>query len=481
MRRAISRLCGVMLGVTFCSPQSENPAPSTFTAALRASRTAPEPSVAVKAATDQFAPTVPHLPQAPLAPSAPDGQRPPSRSAAPLAGSQAGDIWRQWQRLVAVRAYQQLPIVAADLAESLQAGASWEVYGEIENLLADGNLDFDVRAQLVELLGEIATPDALSILLKVASRGTDSPLYAPALNSIAQIGDNHWGGRFHEELSPLLEDAWQTIGSADHPLLLAVARAIVGIGAPSGMRLMIDSLLGANPMELTKDEVRRKQFVAFTEIPKVTNPAAVPTFRDWLAEAGNSTIAKGEGSGVTSATAVGSASAASTEAPKVSKPAAVPRPRDLPNGTVDGIIGETVTDASQLPRAVPDTPKTLPVETLIDDAATSESGGFQPSEAAVIGTTSVEPPVPVSVVGAAETAPSVVSPLADVARGALVSIGTSEALGTLVEAGLSPADVSATGGTDADFSGKAGGEITTVDRPSEAGSSPVAPAEAPSN
>ncbi len=189
------------------------------------------------------------------------------------------ELWRRWLRLVERQLYQQIPIANALLAEGLRSGSGAEIYQEIAGLLRDAGLSYAVRAQLVDLLGEIATPEALALLLEVAGQGMESPMYAPALNSISHIGENRWGGRFHEELSPLLEEAWKAADDQDRPYLVAVTRAIVGIGAPSGIGLMLDTLAGKSSEPASSDTGRSKRLAAFTETPKVVNPAAVPVMR----------------------------------------------------------------------------------------------------------------------------------------------------------------------------------------------------------
>ncbi|MGZ8245303.1 hypothetical protein [Methylomagnum sp.] len=207
------------------------------------------------------------------APPAPEA----SSSAEPA--PDAYEVWRRWLRLVEQRAYQQMPIANALLADRLRSGGGAEIYQEIANLLRDENLLFQVRSQLVELLGEIATPEALALLLDLADQGMESPLYAPALNTISHIGENRWGGRFHEELSPLLEQAWKDAGNTDWPYLMAVTQAIVGIGAPSGMGLLLDTLAGRDSAAASSGETRGKRVAVFQETPKVTNPAAVSVLK----------------------------------------------------------------------------------------------------------------------------------------------------------------------------------------------------------
>lgn len=221
----------------------------------------------------------------PPPPARPDTLETPVPPAFPLPAaetpSDAYELWRRWQHLVEQRAYQQIPIANALLADSLRSGDGTAIYQEIANLLRDEGLDFQVRTQLVELLGEIGTPEALGLLLRLADQGMESPLYAPTLNTIGRIGENRWGGRFHEELSPVLEQAWRNAADTDWPYLVAVTRGIVSIGAPSGIGLLLDTLASrdTSPASTATDQTRRKQVVVFAETPNVTNPAAIPVLK----------------------------------------------------------------------------------------------------------------------------------------------------------------------------------------------------------
>lgn len=291
-RLRISQACLLIAGLLLSSALKEphfSPASGrgSLPAPPSAASTAimPEPADPGGQATAAPAPTDPPSPAdgRAEAPSLPD----PAPAFEP-ARQDAYDLWRRWLRLVEQRAYQQIPIVNAMLAESLRSDGGADIYQEIANLLRDVSLPFQVRSQLVELLGEIATPEALALLLDLADQGMESPMYAPALNAISHIGENRWGGRFHEELSPLLEQAWKSMESSDWPYLVAVTQAIVGIGAPSGIGLLLDTLASRDEKPSSSQESRGKRVVAFTETPKVTNPAAVSVLKGAVIDTGAS-------------------------------------------------------------------------------------------------------------------------------------------------------------------------------------------------
>jgi len=203
---------------------------------------------------------------------------PPVPRADPSVQAEArpAELWQQWQRLLSGNALQQLPILNALLAESLRSHADAVVYGEISSLLGAPDLSLQAKSLLIDLLGEAATPEALQLLLEAASEGSRSPLYGPSLNTISHIGDNHWGGRFHEELSAVLEQAWSgDIGEA--ALVRAITRAIVAVGSPSGIQMLLDTLAGRGSVDDSMEVLRSKQIAVFKELPKVSNPAAMST------------------------------------------------------------------------------------------------------------------------------------------------------------------------------------------------------------
>lgn len=191
----------------------------------------------------------------------------------------AHDLWQKWQYLLLEKkAYQQMPILNARLAVQLRKGGGANIYEDIRNLLINNDLEVTIRAQLIELLGEIATPKALALILESAQQGIQSPLYGPALHTVSRIAENHWGARFHPELSPLLERAWRTSDDlTDESYIRAIGQAMATIGTPGSVVALLDTLLNNPSASLTNDIIRKK--IAFSEIPKITNPAAVPVLK----------------------------------------------------------------------------------------------------------------------------------------------------------------------------------------------------------
>lgn len=235
--------------------------------------------------------------------SPPDETLPPEPNGLSPAMADEGDgdwrnqapaqLWQRWQILLKQRNFQQMPIMGFMLAESLRKAPDPDVYQGIAALLAHRNIPVEGKALLVGLLGEIATPDSLTQLLQIAENHQSSPLYIPVLQVIAHIGDNRWDGRFHEELSPILEEAWNSTEIGDPVFIDAIANAIAVLGAPTGVYQLLSTVAGENRSNDSEDKKRIKQRAAFGAIPKTRNPGAVPTLSSWLNAGGSASTPSG--------------------------------------------------------------------------------------------------------------------------------------------------------------------------------------------
>ena len=194
-----------------------------------------------------------------------------------FAGEPPARLWERWHALLYSDDLPQLPIVSAILAERLRESPDRAIYQDIAGLLRQDGLTLEKKAALVDLLREIATAEALTLLLETARNASGSPLYIAVLQGIARIGDNRWDGRFHEELSPLLEAAWSNKGIEDRAFFSAVVQAAAKVGAPSGVDLLLNTVASK-----TLDTTHQRQAIAFSAIQKVRNPDAVSVLADWF-------------------------------------------------------------------------------------------------------------------------------------------------------------------------------------------------------
>jgi len=191
-------------------------------------------------------------------------------------------LWQYWKRLLNQSEFQQLPIIGALLAERLRQQPDPNVYRNISDWLEKPTVSMEIKAILLDLLAEIATPDALRQLLGMAEQGAGSPLYIQVLQALSRIGDNRWDGRFHTELSPALEAAWSDPDISDQAFFSAVAKAIAAVGAPEGIEQLLLTVSGNNKGKATEDINRIKQAIAFEAIPEVRNPDAVDVLSTWF-------------------------------------------------------------------------------------------------------------------------------------------------------------------------------------------------------
>lgn len=194
----------------------------------------------------------------------------------------AMQLWQTWKSLWANSELQQIPIIGALLAKRLQHHAEPSIYEGIKSLLAQKKLAMENKALLLDLLADIATPEALSLLLELTDNGSESSLYFLVLAAIARIGDNRWDGQFHEELSPVLETAWESPETSDPALLVAIGTAIAKIGAPEGVNQLLLTVSGTDKDKQKQETERVKQEAAFNAIPQTRNPDAVPVLSEWF-------------------------------------------------------------------------------------------------------------------------------------------------------------------------------------------------------
>lgn len=200
----------------------------------------------------------------------------------PLQQQNAQQLWDYWKTLLQHSELQQIPVINALLAERLRKNLPLWIYQDIRSLLSDPGIPIGNKVLLLDLLTETATPESLHELLELSGLGAESPLYAFILQEISRIGDIRWEGRFHEELSPLLEAAWLNPAITDEQLLTAIGTALAKIGSPQGISRLLASIAG-NPTETTSYETDRiRQSIAFNSAANVDNPSATQIFTDCI-------------------------------------------------------------------------------------------------------------------------------------------------------------------------------------------------------
>jgi len=189
-------------------------------------------------------------------------------------------LWQVWKKLSVASRHQQIPIVGTLLAKSLRQHPDARVYGQIDGFLAETGRSTENKALVIDLLSEIATPEALDILLRHTATGKSAATYFLALLAIARIGDNRWGGGFHEELSPVLESAWVNPESSEPALLTTLAATLAKVGAPEGVDLLLQTLTVNDNSKQKQETGQARQEAAFLAVPQTRNPNAVPVLAE---------------------------------------------------------------------------------------------------------------------------------------------------------------------------------------------------------
>ena len=162
-------------------------------------------------------------------------------------------------------------IVGALLARTLQEAADVrEVYEQASRFVLDDSNAVSERAELLHVLGQAATKESVELLLQSVSRLSQEKLRQTALAEIRSAGEQRWDSRFHEELSPALEQAWRE--SADKDLLTAVAVALAEVGAPAGIQQLLAPILNGGAESDVRVHAARRA------LPLVRNPDAVSVF-----------------------------------------------------------------------------------------------------------------------------------------------------------------------------------------------------------
>jgi hypothetical protein len=175
-----------------------------------------------------------------------------------------GEIDLAWRLLV--------PNLQNELAESEKA----QLYSQIQSLLVGSELADGQKRELIQMLGSTATPDALQLLLQLTEQNSVPNLRPLVHNMIGGIGEVQWDGQFHPELSPLLEQAWNTSGAVPG-YTEALAEAIAGVGARSGIELLYQEARrgGQTVAEFSAQEDNMTWHV-LDVFQKIRNPDAVP-------------------------------------------------------------------------------------------------------------------------------------------------------------------------------------------------------------
>ncbi|MEQ1558297.1 MAG: hypothetical protein ABL933_05080 [Methyloglobulus sp.] len=195
-------------------------------------------------------------------------------------------LWQNWKKQLERGEFQRIPILGTLLSERLRKYPDLSVYESIANILSQPDVPIENKVLLLDLLTEIATPQALAQLIELAETEINSSMYMLIVQAISRIGDNRWDGKFHDELSPVLEAAWaDPPANTDQIFIRAVGKAIAEVGAADGVNALLLTVSGKNNTKKTEEYERIKQEVALKAIPRVRNPHAIEVLNTQLVKA----------------------------------------------------------------------------------------------------------------------------------------------------------------------------------------------------
>jgi hypothetical protein len=161
-----------------------------------------------------------------------------------LVQESSNKLWNRWVTLLDLSdqpSIDEKRALGFALIEKLRKNDEENFYLQASEFLNSSNSQKH-KSNLIYLLKDIATPNALSTLLNDSENiYDDRELRSDMIRAISDIGENRWDRRFHTELSPILEKSWLEM-SYDHYLFRVVTESIAKIGSPSGIKLLIDSL-----------------------------------------------------------------------------------------------------------------------------------------------------------------------------------------------------------------------------------------------
>lgn len=209
------------------------------------------------------------------------------------------ELWLRWQALNREADSVTQDLLGNALAERLQQGEDGGVYQEADLILRQSTTPLPERAQLAALLSQTATQTALQTLLQALDGTGDAALRPALLSVIERVGDERWGGRFHSELSPLLQAAWRNAGN-DAALLASVAQAMARIGAPESVAILLQAVAQSDQSAETlarqarMSETDARALAAWNVLDLIRNPEAIPVLKQGLHQ-GNALLSQAGG------------------------------------------------------------------------------------------------------------------------------------------------------------------------------------------
>lgn len=198
----------------------------------------------------------------------------------------SAELIKHWQDAIGTIGLpdSRYDLVKSALAAVLQHSDERDPTYNALRKLAMNSTDINEKVLLAELLRETATPPALDILLEWSKQSNSNDINNRIYGAIAEIGKNMWDGRFHPELSPVLEKEWKNIGNSDSYRMSAVSIGIASIGSDDGVELLMQSIESGSDTAAGKSakaavkELRNSDAISVLEKYLALNDSAHPAF-----------------------------------------------------------------------------------------------------------------------------------------------------------------------------------------------------------
>ncbi|MCI5209446.1 MAG: hypothetical protein D3910_11775, partial [Candidatus Electrothrix sp. ATG2] len=131
--------------------------------------------------------------------------------------------------------------LSEELVNHLRKNSEPSLPEEIVKLVTEGNLSHDEQGELLRFLGKLGTYDAVQALTSLIPLLDDESSKEQLAEVFADLGASRWDTAMFAKNPHPLEAAWQ-YAAGDELLEPALAEAIVGIGTPNGIALLLKSL-----------------------------------------------------------------------------------------------------------------------------------------------------------------------------------------------------------------------------------------------
>jgi hypothetical protein len=177
-------------------------------------------------------------------------------------------------------------LAALALGQSLQKEndeSNLQTYKAISNLLSDPATPVEQRMELVGVLGMAQTVGAVAILLNLCTATADAEIRSKAIKAVSQIDEVRFNGRFREELTPLLEQAWRQAAGVEPEYDVALTLALARVGAERGVTLLVaEACAGSASVEDMAHNKTQRSTAALEALRQVRNPVAIPLLQELL-------------------------------------------------------------------------------------------------------------------------------------------------------------------------------------------------------